>query len=80
MKLQNALNKLNKLGLSVKQDGQFFTTRLNRYNLEFAKNGSSDDITCIRVLGINEKDDILQDYCAGVFCDNLSQAIKLASN
>ena len=80
MKLQNAINKLTKLSLKVTKDGQFYSARTQRYVIEFSKNGHSDEITCIRVHSINDKDDFMSDYCAGTWCDNLSQAIRLASN
>jgi hypothetical protein len=29
-------------------------------------------------LSANDHDDIMSDYCAGTYCDNLSQAIRIA--
>lgn len=78
MKLQNAINKLTKLGLKVTKDGQFYSARTKRHVIEFRVSRYDDAITLIRVIGFNDKDDFIQDYCAGIWCDNLSQAIKLA--
>ncbi|WP_216081126.1 hypothetical protein [Aliarcobacter butzleri] len=45
-------------------------------------NGRIDEdttITCIRARRKNDLDDSMTDYSAGVWCDNLTQAIKLAT-
>lgn len=80
MKLSNAIKKLAKHG-EVKQNGSVFWVSKNGERVEFMRNGKIEDdydIVCIRVCGDNDKDDSMIDYSAGVWCDNLSQAIRLA--
>lgn len=79
MQLQNALKKLAKLGLDVKKNGRLYTAQINRDIIEFSTT-RENDIQLIRVYNINDKDDFIADYCAGVWCKNLSQAIRFASN
>jgi len=76
MKLTNAIKKLEKYG-KVEFNGHCYTTIQGTTAVEFLKNGSSEDITCIRVRSIHDKDDIQSDYSAGTWCDNLSQAIRI---
>lgn len=81
MKLQSAIKKLSKLTKVEKNGGQYSGV-INGNVIEFrACNSSYEDtgITCIRVRGIKDEDDIMTDYFAGVWCNNLSQAIKMAS-
>jgi hypothetical protein len=83
MKYSNAIKKLKKNGFTVKEDGegQVWATIGNR-EVDFFCNGkfSQDgEICCIRTRALSDKDDVMTDYSAGVFCDNLSQAIRLAS-
>ncbi len=77
MKVSNAIKKLSKYG-NVTQDGQFFRIIQDTREIQFARNGSSEDIICIRVRSIHDKDDFMTDYHAGTFCDNITQAIRLA--
>lgn len=81
MTLKRALNKLGKV-TTVKNNGNLYWGVINNTVVEFIVNGKHEDdndIMCIRVRGCNDKDDFMTDYCAGVWCDNLSQAIRLAS-
>ncbi len=82
MKLTNAIKKLSKHG-KVKQNGNLFWAEINRHVVEFMVNGRMDDdskdITCIRCRGVNDNDDLMTDYWGGVWCDNLTQAIKVAT-
>ncbi len=83
MKLENALKKLQKLGLTTQSSGNLYTTIVGKNIIEFRVSIFGDNLNnigLIRVIGKDERDDFMQDYCAGVFCDNLSQAIRLASN
>ena len=75
MKLSNAIKKLEKYG-KVENNGISYWTIQGNTAVEFMKNGSSEDITCIRVRSIHDKDDFQSDYSAGTWCDNLSQAIR----
>jgi hypothetical protein len=80
MKLKNAIKKLSKHG-EVKQDGNLFYAKVGKHAVEFMANGRIDEattITCIRARRINDLDDSMSDYSAGVWCDNLTQAISLA--
>ena len=81
MKVQNAVNKLTKLGMTVTENqGHFTATKTDMSDvIEFSRNGGSDNITCIRVRRSNEQDDFQTDYFAGVYADNMAQAIRLAS-
>ncbi|MDY0238507.1 MAG: hypothetical protein RBS42_06615 [Campylobacterales bacterium] len=81
MKLTNAIKKLSKHG-EVKQNGNLFWAEIGGYAVEFMANGRIDEdttITCIRARRKNDLDNSMTDYSAGVWCDNLTQAIKLAT-
>lgn len=81
MKLTNAIKTLAKHG-EVKQDGNLFSAVIGRHVVEFMANGRIDEntsITCIRTRRVNDSDDSMTDYSAGVWCNNLKQAIQLAS-
>lgn len=81
MKLSNAIKKLSKHG-EVNQDGALFWAEINKHVVEFMVNGRVEearDITCIRCRGVNDNDDLMTDYWGGVWCDNLTQAIKVAT-
>lgn len=77
MRTINAIKKLTKVGFVVKQNGIFWSAEGNRRVISFIE--QNDRIACINVRSHNDKDDICRDYTAGVFCDNLSQAIRLAN-
>ncbi len=86
MKISNAIKKLEKVGFKVTNDeelrSQLFVARRENstHVVEFMKNGgNSDQVTCIRVKRVNDQDDIMTDYFAGVWCDNITQAIRVAS-
>ena len=78
MQVTNAIKKLNKSGFVVNSTG-------NRYSAK--KSGMKDVIEFITqdqsVLFINlrsetDHSDSMNDYHAGVLCDNLTQALQLA--
>ncbi len=76
MQTINAIKKLTKSGLQVVQNG-------NRYSAKTAKDvisfyDQSGQIILIKVQDQNDHDDSMTDYCAGIWCDNITQAIKLA--
>ena len=79
MKITNAIKKLEKAGFNVTAYGCQFAAQRGNDIIEFSKNGGgSDSVICIRVRSVNDQDDSYSDYSAGVFCDNISQAIRLA--
>lgn len=81
MKLTNAIKKLSKHG-DVKQDGNLFSAVIGQHVVEFMANGRIEEdtnITCIRTRRLSDQDDSMTDYCGGVWCNNLSQAISLAT-
>ena len=82
MKIQNAINKLQKNGFAVAtQDDRFFTASKQglRRVVEFSRNGRSDEATCIGTRPINDHSDPVSDYCATLFCDSLTAAIRSAT-
>jgi hypothetical protein len=83
MKIQNAINKLQKNGFTVTtEDGRCFTATKQglRRVVEFSRNGWSDEATCIGFRPINDHSDPITDYCATFFCDSLIRAIRSAHN
>lgn len=81
MKLKSAIKKLSKLTKVEKNGGQYSGV-VNGNVIEFrACNSQEEDtgITCIRVRSIKDEDDSMTDYFAGVWCNNLSRAIKVAT-
>lgn len=79
MKVNNAIKKLDKYTPVIVNDGSLFSAAKNGQVIEFYRNGRSDDICCVRLRRTTDKDDIVTDYSAGVFCDNITQAIKVAN-
>ena len=83
MKIQNAINKLQKHGFAVTtaDDRSFTATKQGlRRVVEFSRNGRSDEATCIGFRPINDHSDPITDYCATFFCDSLAKAIRSATN
>ena len=79
MTVANAVKKLAKSGFEVTGSDMRFSGRSGLRVVEFSRVGrDSDSIGCIKVRHVNDNDDSQSDYSAGVWCDNLSQAIKLA--
>jgi hypothetical protein len=79
MTVANAVKKLTKSGFEVTGSDMRFSGRNGLRVVEFSRVGrDSDSIGCIKVRSVNDKDDAQSDYSAGVWCDNLSQAIRLA--
>ncbi len=76
MQTTNAITKLTKAGFQVTNSGNRYQAIANCQVISFFD--QSGDITCINVRSANDCSDSRQDYSAGVFCNNLSQAIKLA--
>lgn len=81
MTVQNAIKKLANNGFEVTGTDMRFAGRKGNRVVEFNRLGSdSDSIGCIKVRSVNDNDNAMIDYSAGVWCNNLSQAIKLAAN
>lgn len=80
MTLKNAIKKASKYG-EVKQQGQLYWVEIGNRVVEFMANGRIDEytsITCIRAKRKNDEDDSMTDYFGGVWCDNLTKAIRIA--
>ena len=78
MKIENAIKKVNRLGLKIER-GKFTPEQCYIVGKKdvisfWDKNGK---VELIRIQGLNDKDDIGTDYFGGVWCDNLSQAFRL---
>jgi hypothetical protein len=76
MQVTNAVKKLNKAGFTVTHSGNHYSAQFGRHIISFYEQGGRT--ICIRWRTENDHDDVTRDYSAGVFCDNLSQAIKIA--
>jgi hypothetical protein len=76
MQTTNAITKLTKAGFQVTNTGNRYQAKANHHIIRFFDQQGS--IICINVRGQNDHDDAMSDYSAGVFCDNLKQAITLA--
>jgi hypothetical protein len=81
MTAQNAAKKLTKAGFTITEDnGSFQASKAEcKYVIEYHRNGCSEDIVCINVRRPNDKHDSMSDYFAGVWADNITQAIRLAN-
>jgi len=77
MTYKNAINKLKKGQYKIHVNDGRVSAIKNDGVIEFIKYDSSGKIDCIRVRGVNDKDDIMTDYFAGTWCDNLTQAMKI---
>jgi hypothetical protein len=80
MTITNAIKKVTKAGFTVTQNGQRYSAKKEgiNYLVEFIKNGSEDAIACVGVRHQNDHSDSQSDYCATIFTNNITQAIKLA--
>jgi hypothetical protein len=76
MQLSNAIKKLDKANFEITQNGKRYSAKANRHIIDFIEQDGS--VLCVKVRSENDMDDSLSDYSAGVWCDNLTQAIKLA--
>lgn len=77
MQVTNALKKLDKAGFAVTQIGNRYSAQSGRNVIEFHE--QDEKAICIRVRSVRDHDDVMRDYSAGTWCDNLSQAIHLAA-
>ena len=78
MKIQNAINKLNKAGFTIVQNGNIFSASKpnGKKVVEFLRNGRSEEIACVGFRNIDDASDSQIDYCATIFCDSLNQAMR----
>ena len=77
MQITNAISKLTKEGFKViNVNNRWYSARRNNDIVEFID--QDNDAICIKSRSVNDEDDIMTDYSAGVFCDNISQAIRLS--
>lgn len=74
MKLENAIKKLKKNGYKVTSNDSRHTALKGQQVIEFASQDGR--VLYVRSRGVNDKDDIMTDYSAGVFYDNITQAIR----
>lgn len=76
MKTVNAIKKLEKAGAEISKQGSRVYAYIKNDVIEF-----SDKDGCamwIKIRNKNDHDDIMTDYSAGVWCDNITRAIRLA--
>lgn len=77
MQVTNALKRLVKAGFAVTQIGNRYGAQSGRNVIEFHEQDGK--AICILVRSVRDLDDVQSDYSAGVFCDNLSQALQIAA-
>lgn len=75
MTTTNAMKKLAKFG-DVEKSGRMYWVHNHNEVVSFLDiNG---DTACINVRNQSDVSDSMTDYHAGVYCDNISQAIRVA--
>ena len=80
MKLENAIKKLNKVGMKVSHNGTQYFARTEDGTSEIRFRTSGEGFTtifCIQVHKVGEMGDSQSDYFAGTLCSSLPQAIRL---
>ena len=80
MDTKNAIKKLEKKGFEVKktEGGMYVAKNPNlRHFIQFYDQEGRVIIIDLRTPG--QEDDIMSDYHAGTFCDNITQAIRYAT-
>jgi hypothetical protein len=81
MTIANATKKLEKAGFKISQVRNIFqaTHESTKYLIEFFQNGGgSESIACINVRHASDHHDGQSDYFAGIWANNITQAIRLA--
>ena len=80
MKVANATKKLIKAGFEVTNNGRSISAKKGRHVINVTANGGdlTDTVATVRVRAACDLDDSQSDYSAGVYCDNVSQAIRIA--
>jgi hypothetical protein len=81
MTAQNAAKKLIKAGFTINDDeGSIRASKADcKYVIEYFRNGRSEEIVCINVRRPSDNHDSQSDYFAGIWADNITQAIRLAN-
>jgi hypothetical protein len=81
MKIQNAINKLQKNGFIVTHNGSQFSAKKGNCKrvVEFSRNGHSDEAVCIGFRHEDDHTDIQSDYFAKTYCNSLTQAMRYAA-
>lgn len=81
MTLTNAIKKAEKItGQTPSIEGQFYIFYYKGHTISFAQNGRYDEATNFYTKRIGAKDELISDYFAGTFHENLSQAFKFLNN
>lgn len=80
MQVQNAIRRLERHGFTARPSSEAprYSYTNGREVIDFSTNPGSIHVHTIRVRRSGDLDDPMQDYCAGVFADNLSQALRIA--
>ena len=77
MKIENAIKKLSKLGNVEKNKNGQHWIKFNNHVISFwVQDGN---VHCINCRHENDINDTQSDYFAGIYCDNISEAIRLAN-
>lgn len=77
MTLTNAIKKAEKVtGQKAQVNGQHRYFEYKGFVLSFAQNGRYDEATCFYTRRKGQHDDLMTDYFAGTFHNNLTQAIN----
>jgi hypothetical protein len=81
MTTANAVKKLTKAGFQVTDAGRSITAQKGRNVIDLSVNGGelAGTIATVRVRAACDRDEVQSDYSAGVYCNNVAQAIRLAS-
>lgn len=81
MTVANAVKKLTKAGFEVTSSKIGYAARKGNQVVEFSQvSTDSDTIFGIKVRSARDNDSAICDYSAGVWCGNISQAIRLANS
>lgn len=77
MKVSAAIKKVSKaLNVEPIKKGQFYRFEYGKDCLEFAQNGTYDEVTCISTCRIGNESDSMTDYFPQIWHDNITKAIK----
>ena len=77
MKVANAIKKLEKAGFTVSNDGFSYWAKKGNRIVSFIN--QEDYVICINARREDDVSDSMTDYHAGIFCDNITRAIKLSN-
>jgi hypothetical protein len=75
------VNKLNKAGFKIEDNGRSFYvySKNNKQVLEWhtQKSGEKLDVVCLKYRSVNDRNDIMTDYHAGFYVDSIKWAMDL---